>query len=143
MESALSETRSKYFQSKENGSPLSSPIIQFISSSIPNSHGNLDDPSVLRSDVGNNGDKYADSPSRVVRSLFREDPVVAKRNDLSESRRILDGQPGSVGDLTIENEFLVNEFLHQQNPFSDSLGMSEAEDQNSIQVCTFFLSCDL
>lgn len=134
MESALSETRSKYFQSKESGSPLSSPVIQHISSPIPNSDG----PPVSRSDVRSNENKNAERPARVVRSLFRDDSVVAKRNDLSESRRrIPDGQLGSVGDLTTENEFLVNEFLHQQHPFSDSLDMTE-EDQNSIKVCTYF-----
>lgn len=135
MEKALSETRFKYFQSKENGSPLSSPVTQFISSPISNSDG----PSVSRSDVGSNEDKYVKRPAHVVRSLFREDQMMAKPNELSESSRsIPEGQLRSVGDLTTENELLVNEFLHQQHPFSDSLDMIE-EDRNSIQVRTFFL----
>lgn len=135
MESALSETRSKYFESKENGSALSSPVTQFISSSLPNS----DVPSVSRSDIRSSEDKHGERPSRVVRSLFREDSLVAKPNDLSESRRsIPDGQLGPVGDLATENEFLVNEFLHQQHhhPFSDSSDMTK-EDPNSIKVCKF------
>ncbi|KAJ6348438.1 hypothetical protein OIU76_004827 [Salix suchowensis] len=35
MEIALSETRSRYFQAKENGSPVGSPIIHFLSPSMP------------------------------------------------------------------------------------------------------------
>ncbi|XP_011657543.1 uncharacterized protein LOC101216796 isoform X2 [Cucumis sativus] len=128
MESALSETRSKYFESVENGSPLSLPVTQFISSSISNSDG----PSISRSDVRSNKDRHIERPARVVRSLFREEQMVAKPNDLSESRSIPGGKFGSV-DLATENELLVNEFLHQQHPVPDSLGMIE-EDQNSIQV---------
>ena len=134
MESALSETRSKYFESVENGSPLSLPVTQFISSSISNSDG----PSISRSDVRSNKDRHIERPARVVRSLFREEQMVAKPNDLSESRSIPGGKFGSV-DLATENELLVNEFLHQQHPVPDSLGMIE-EDQNSIQVWTFYFS---
>ncbi|KAG2705366.1 hypothetical protein I3760_05G050100 [Carya illinoinensis] len=134
MESALSETRSKYFQAKENGSPIESPITQFISPSPPSSSGG---PSyVASSDKVSVVGGSVEQPSRVVRTLFKEDDASSTGGFGFSSHRIsLDRQLGSSDENLIpENELIVNEFLHEQRPtFNDSLSATD-EDQKNIKV---------
>ncbi|KAG6711367.1 hypothetical protein I3842_05G049500 [Carya illinoinensis] len=134
MESALSETRSKYFQAKENGSPIESPITQFISPSPPSSSGS---PSyVASSDKVSVVGGSVEQPSHVVRTLFKEDHASSTRGfDFSSHRSSLDRQLGSSDENLIpENELIVNEFLHEQRPtFNDSLSATD-EDQKNIKV---------
>lgn len=131
MECALSETRSKYFQAKENGSPL----VHFISPSIPSSTAN---PSIVSSDERSKSVENIERPSRVVRSLFKEDdtpPSIGLGS--STSRTNLDNELGSsVEKLVSENELIVNEFLHEQrHAFADIFKLTK-EDQNSVKVST-------
>ena len=133
MESALSETRSKYFQAKENGSPVGSPITHFISPSPPSSSAG---PSSASSDKRSDLIEGIERPSRVVRSLFREDDTSpVKGFDVSAHRSSLDGQLGSLGKkLITENEMIVNEFLHEQRRSSSDISSVTDEDQKSMKV---------
>ena len=125
MEIALSETRSKYFQAKENGSPVGSPIMHLPSPSMP-----LYAPSVANTANRNNVSDGIERPSHVDRSLFREDTSSAKEFGSS------DGPSGSaVGKLLKENEMIVNEFLHEKrHGFVDRFNISD-KDESSIKVC--------
>ncbi|KAH8514690.1 hypothetical protein H0E87_007494 [Populus deltoides] len=130
MEIALSETRSRYFQAKENGSPVGSPIIHFLSPSMPPSS-----PSATGSANRNNVSDGIERPSRVVRSLFREGTSSAKEPAPSAtSSSHLDGQSGSaVGKSITENELIINEFLHEQrHGFMDRFNLAD-KDENSLK----------
>ncbi|XP_062077331.1 uncharacterized protein LOC133782139 isoform X2 [Humulus lupulus] len=131
MECALSETRSNYFIAKENGNHSGPQITPFISPSPPTSTAGL---SVASTDKRSHVGEDSAQPSRVVRSLFREDSSPEKSSS-SAPRTILDGQLGSsVEKLVMENEFIVNEFLHkQQDAFSDIFNLND-EDQNGIKA---------
>lgn len=137
MESALSETRSKYFQAKENGSPIESPIAHFISPSPSSSSG---DPTyVASSDKVSVVGESVERPSRVVRTLFKEDDASSTRGfGFSSHRSSLDRQLGSSDEnLISENELIVNEFLHEQrHAFNDSLSATD-EDQKNIKVIIY------
>ncbi|KAH8510054.1 hypothetical protein H0E87_007832 [Populus deltoides] len=124
MEIALSETRSKYFQAKENGSPVGSPIMHLPSPSMP-----LYAPSVANTANRNNVSDGIERPSHVDRSLFREDTSSAKEFGSS------DGPSGSaVGKLLTENEMIVNEFLHEKrHGFVDRFNISD-KDESSIKA---------
>ncbi|KAM6554283.1 hypothetical protein CsatB_015045 [Cannabis sativa] len=131
MECALSETRSSYFLAKENGNSSGPLITPFISPSLPNS---TPGSSVASTDMKSHMGEDSTKPSRVVRSLFREDNNPEGSNS-SAPRTISDGQLGSsVEKLVMENEFIVNEFLHkQQDAFSDIFNLSN-EDQNGMKA---------
>lgn len=130
MESAISDTRSKYFQAKENGSPVGSPIMQMLSSSPPSSSAS---PPVAATDKKtNNMLKSSMRPSNVARALFREDDSASLPKEVcsptqSTHRRHLDG-------LFTENELIVNEVVHEQHlSFEDSFSFSD-EDGTSIKA---------
>jgi hypothetical protein len=75
-------------------------------------------------------------PSRVVRSLFREDTSSAKEPASSAtSSSHFDGQSGSaVGKSITENELIINEFLHEQrHGFMDRFNLAD-KDENSLKV---------
>lgn len=133
MEFALSETRSKYFQAKENGSPVGSPITRFITPSPPSSSAG---PSFPSSDNRSNLIEGVEKPSCVVRSLFKEDDISpVKGFDVSKHSSSLDGQLGSPGKKVItENELIVNEFLHKQRYASSDSPNVTNEDQDGIKV---------
>ncbi|KAJ7002065.1 hypothetical protein NC653_012210 [Populus alba x Populus x berolinensis] len=131
MEIALSETRSKYFQAKENGSPVGSPIMHLPSPSMP-----LYAPSVANTANRNNVSDGIQRPSHVVRYLFREDTSSAKEFGSSASSSCcLDGPSGSaVGKSLTENELIVNEFLHEKrHGFVDRFNISD-KDESSIKA---------
>ncbi|KAJ0257652.1 T-complex protein 11 [Hirschfeldia incana] len=98
MESALSETRSKYFEAKENGSPMAHQLACFFSPSTASS-------SPLQStSSSSSASKDVGGTKRVVRSLFKDDTTPSSG-------------PSRVGNETVEevskqNELLVNELLH-------------------------------
>ncbi|EXB87373.1 hypothetical protein L484_016720 [Morus notabilis] len=131
MNSALSETRSKYFLAKEIGSPSRSQITHFISPSPPSSSGG---PSFTTSDKKRNMVESKERPSRVVRSLFREDDTPEGPHS-SAPIAILDEQLGSsIEKLATENELIVNEFLHKQHEgFTDIFNLND-EDQNGVKA---------
>lgn len=130
MEIALSETRSRYFQAKENGSPVGSPIIHFLSPSMPPSS------SVTGSANRNNVSGGIERSSHVVRSLFREDTSSAEEPASSAtSSSHFDGQSGSaVGKSITENELIINEILHEQRDgFKGRFDLAD-KDENSLKV---------
>ncbi|XVF45236.1 hypothetical protein PTKIN_Ptkin02bG0188900 [Pterospermum kingtungense] len=127
---ALSETRTKFFQTKESGSPIGSPITPSLS---PNTHGS---PSSLAAIMDNKSDP-TQMPNLVVRSLFKEDGTSPFKNSGSSmpSSSQSDAQLGSSIEkqLVTENELIVNEFLHEQHGFVDSFSVIN-EDQNSLKT---------
>ena len=135
MECALSETRSKYFQAKESGSPMGSPITSFLS---PNTHVS---PSSSTARIDNISG-LTQRPNRVVRSLFKEDGTSPSKNSgfSVPSSSCLDAHLGSSIEkqLVTENELIVNEFLHEQSGFVDTFSVTD-EDQNNIKVCAVFI----
>nr|XP_029122495.1 uncharacterized protein LOC105051720 isoform X2 [Elaeis guineensis] len=104
MECALSDTRSKFFEAKENGSPLATPVAHIASPSTSNCSGQ---PLVSTSEeqhIMNNG-----RSSSVVRSLFGS--ASSSSPKASKKTESVDEQSSSKLDTT-ENELLVNEILH-------------------------------
>ena len=129
MECALSDTRSKYFESKENGSPGVPPVAH-ISSSTPSSP---DEPLALVSEQRSLVEGSASS-NGVVRSLFKDVSSQPKVGPVTSENR--DGQLGTSTreKLITENELLVNEIVHgSHHSFAEHLGI-ESEDENSIKV---------
>ncbi|XVE49095.1 hypothetical protein DITRI_Ditri01bG0054500 [Diplodiscus trichospermus] len=130
MECALSETRTKIFQAKESGSPMGSPITPFLS---PNTHGSPNSPAAGTDDRSD----LAQMPNRVVRSLFKEDGTFPSKNSGSSvpSSSHSDVQLGSSIEkpLVTENEFIINEFLHEPRGIVDSFSVID-EDQNNLKA---------
>uniref|UniRef100_A0A2P2LSL0 Uncharacterized protein MANES_07G019200 n=2 Tax=Rhizophora mucronata TaxID=61149 RepID=A0A2P2LSL0_RHIMU len=134
MECALSEMRSNYFQAKENGRPVGSPITHFLSTSTSISPAGTSSAATFGD--RNNMIEGAERPSHVVRSLFREDGTSLPKGSGSSDRGIshLAGQLGSSVEKSItENERIVNEFFHEQRGFADRLGVT-SEDQYDIKA---------
>lgn len=111
MESAISNTRTKYFEAKENGSSSVSPV------HIPSP--NLPIPSAGSSLAATDGEKKTSEvnqgPRTVVRSLFQDGS--------SNSSGILGSELLNGGDkLVMEKELILNEVLHEQQlTFVDNL----------------------
>ncbi|KAJ8572612.1 hypothetical protein K7X08_009123 [Anisodus acutangulus] len=126
MDNAISDTRNKYFETKENGSPVGSPIMHSIS---PSPTALASASSSLRgSNKGENLLEVSDQkPNRVVRSLFRDEPhpkVGSSANNIMHSPRISEG-------LETENELIVNESLHGQHlEFAESTEVADKYDSS-------------
>ncbi|XP_019171697.1 PREDICTED: uncharacterized protein LOC109167189 [Ipomoea nil] len=108
MENALSDTRDKYFQSRENGCPASQSPSSSVGQTVENNH-------FIEDSV---------RPSRVVRSLFRDgsDP-----KESSVSAPSTNNPQYAAEGLDLENELIVNECVHGQNlDFADSRDELEA-----------------
>ncbi|KAJ8767725.1 hypothetical protein K2173_020665 [Erythroxylum novogranatense] len=126
MECALSETRSKYFQAKESGSPVGSPIAHLLLTSTSNTSTS---PTVVASSGDRSGSfEGVERSSRVARSLFREDDTSSSSSSRSNSTLL----SGSLQKSITENEYIVNEFVHECNGFVDR-SVNE-EDQNSFKI---------
>lgn len=128
MESALSETRSRYFGVKKDGSPVRSAMTP----SMPASPNPLS--TAASSNERNISDEGNHRESRVVRSLFKETNTSPGESSFSAARTSSDSQLGTSSDkLLAENEVLVNEFLHEQHhSVTDGFGVSD-HIQNSIE----------
>lgn len=139
MEFALSESRSKYFEAKENGSPIESPITSFLSTSPPSSSSAP--ASVTSLDKRGNQIKGIEKPSHVVRSLFREEnPSATKRINSSASGTIsFSGQLGSSVERqpVTENEVIINEYVHNQRYAALDIFSFNDENPNIIKVSAF------
>lgn len=138
MEFALSETRSKYFEAKENGSPVGSPITNFLTPS-PSSSPAVP-PSVASVDSRSDLTEGVERPSTVVRSLFKENTSSPKGIGFSApGNSHKDGQlVSSVEKQPVtENELIVNEFVHNHRVFVDSSSITD-DNQNSIKVSAVF-----
>ncbi|CAN1804914.1 T-complex protein 11-like protein 1 [Linum perenne] len=121
MQSALDMMRTKYFEAKENGSPVGSRIMNVTSPVMPSFVGSAS-PSTSSSAV------RVEIPSRLVRSLFKDEvtgpskqasssaaglPKSASSAATSTSRSA-DQLGGSAKMLITENEVMLNELLHEK-----------------------------
>jgi hypothetical protein len=115
MDSALSDTRSKFFEAKENGGPLAAPVANVSTPLSINSSGKA------ALEVNENSRTDALGSSSVVRSLF------GSSSSSSTS---------PVKQLT-ENEQMVNEMLHEDDTAfavrSDSANTAEKEFQKKVR----------
>ncbi|CAJ1963694.1 unnamed protein product [Sphenostylis stenocarpa] len=129
MESALSETRSRYFGLKDDGSPVRSPMIPSVPVS-PTPHC-----TAASSSERNISDEGSDHRTRrVVRSLFKETNTSPGGSSFSALRTSSNSQLGTSSEkLLAENEVLVNEFLHEHHySVTDVFDVSD-HIQNSIE----------
>lgn len=109
MRNALSDTRIKYFEAKENGSPVGSPV-----------------PHIPLYNADSDKRNKSEEPSRVVRSLFQDEASKPLQKDA--------GPSGAGQMVSMENELIVNEFVHgQQYSSGNSLNASD-EDQTMVKV---------
>ncbi|CAK9151134.1 unnamed protein product [Ilex paraguariensis] len=132
MEYALSDTRTKYFEARENGSPVASPIRHVLSASLPSSPASP--TAVAGSDKSSTGIEGSErTTSRVVRSLFRDEASFPLKEAASSSTS--SSQYQYFGEkLEMENELIVNEFVHGRGPMLFD-GFNDAEeDQNNIKA---------
>ncbi|XP_039015011.1 uncharacterized protein LOC120145187 isoform X3 [Hibiscus syriacus] len=131
MECAISETRTKFFQEKESGSPIESPSTPSLS---PSTDGF---PSSSTSGTDERSDPTR-MPNLVVRSLFKEDEVSTSQSKSSCSSVPSSCHSGALlgssieKQLVTENELIVNEFLHEKRGFVDSFSVIDKE-QNGIK----------
>ncbi|KAK8626837.1 hypothetical protein V6N13_134467 [Hibiscus sabdariffa] len=130
MECALSETRANFFQAKESGSPIGSPLMSFTSA---NTHGT---PS-SSTDRTDNRSGQTETQNRVVRTLFKENGTSSSKNCGSSvpCSSQSDAQLGSSTEkhTVTKNELIVNEFLHGQCGFVDNFSAID-EDKNNIKA---------
>ncbi|KAI3918395.1 hypothetical protein MKX01_041715 [Papaver californicum] len=136
MESALSDTRSRFFEAKENGIPMDTPVAHILSPSLPGSsaavplHSGSDEVEVSQGSLG-----ASPKPSRVG-SLFKDTSSSPSAEDvLSTTKKSRDSLLESSSDekLARENEMLVNEIVHEnRHAFADSIDISNG-DHNGFQ----------
>ncbi|RLM73182.1 uncharacterized protein C2845_PM15G08960 [Panicum miliaceum] len=116
MDSALSDTRSKFFEAKENGGPLAAPVANVCTPLSINSSGKAP------LEVNENSRTNALGSSSVVRSLFG----ASSSSSISPPVK----QP-------TENEQMVNEMLHEDDSAfaarSDSANTAEKEFQKKVR----------
>jgi hypothetical protein len=117
MNSALSDMRSKFFEAKENGSPVATPVANVSTPLTINPSGQLPP-----ADVNVNSKTDAERSRPVVRSLF----------GASSS-----GSTSPAVSLPTENEQMVNEMLHENGgPFavnSDDTSTIEKDFQARVR----------
>ncbi|CAL5016887.1 unnamed protein product [Urochloa decumbens] len=117
MESALSDTRSKFFEAKENGSPIAAPVANVSTPLSINSSGK-----VPLSEVNESSRTNALGSSSVVRSLFGASSSSSSTSPVK---------------LPTENEQMVNEMLHADDSAlvgrSDSANTAEEEFQKKVR----------
>ncbi|XP_019425520.1 PREDICTED: uncharacterized protein LOC109334287 isoform X1 [Lupinus angustifolius] len=139
MESALSETRARYFRVGDNNeSPVGSPMTQSMLLKTPLMAQSVSPtptplPTVASSGERNILDESNHKTKRVVRSLFKETTTSPGGSSFSVSRTSSENQLASYsGKMVTENEVLVNEFLHEHHR-SLSDGFDVDQIQNSIE----------
>ncbi|KAG8364073.1 hypothetical protein BUALT_Bualt19G0088100 [Buddleja alternifolia] len=125
MENALADTRMKFFNARENGSPIT-PFTTLMLSPSPASSSSFDSL-----DKASNLTVGSAKQNSVVRSLFR-DEVNPKGVSFSVSN---DGiSQFSGGSLDMENVRIVNEYVHGERlAFADSTS-STGEIHNNIMA---------
>ncbi|KAE9591899.1 putative T-complex 11 protein [Lupinus albus] len=139
MESALSETRARYFRVGDNNeSPVRSPMTQSMLLTTPLMAQSVSPtptplPTVAISGERNILDESNLKTKRVVRSLFKETTNSPGGSSFSVSRTSSENQLASYsGKMVTENEVIVNEFLHEHHR-SLSDGFDVDQIQNSIE----------
>ncbi|KAM7470352.1 hypothetical protein LguiA_008535 [Lonicera macranthoides] len=113
MENALSDTRRKYFQARESGSPVGSPVMHILPPSSPTF------PARPSSASGSDNTESSERPKVVARSLFGDDASFPPTSVPSSSSE----------NLGMENELIVNEVVHEEdNTFADSFITDDDQD---------------
>ncbi|XP_021760414.1 uncharacterized protein LOC110725234 [Chenopodium quinoa] len=128
MENAISDVRSKFFASRESGSPFASPVAHISSPGYSSSSDSS--PSSVSGEASSMAGGSA-RPSAVVRSLFKEDDITAGQALISSvpEERGADVQLSSDIEPVTENELLVNEIVHEhRHGFADKLYMDDQDD---------------
>ncbi|KAI7727118.1 hypothetical protein M8C21_018068 [Ambrosia artemisiifolia] len=121
MNNALSDTRRKYFKAVENGNSMASPVAHI--------------PPSANSDKKNTSEE----PSHVVRSLFKDDDSKPHQkvagSSAASSSRSPEGHLNHSDEIVgMENELIVNEFVHGQHyPSANTLNGTN-EDQTLVKV---------
>jgi len=135
MENALSDVRTKYFASKESGSPIASPVAH-IASPV-DSVSSQTSPSSVSGEAGSKVG-VSDKRSNVARSLFKHDPKTTGQV-LIPTIPAACGTDVKLSDEMLpntENAILVNEIVHEhRHAFADSLGIGDERDDDNIKVC--------
>ncbi|GJS23453.1 T-complex protein 11 [Tanacetum coccineum] len=120
MRNALSDTRTNYYQAVENGSPIGSPVAH-----IPPSPSSLTTLYAADSEKRNRSEE----PSRVVRALFKDNDSKPTEKDVGFSAagsKSPESQLNNSGEmLGMENELIVNEFVHGQYASANSLNATD------------------
>lgn len=129
MESSLSDVRTKFFEAKENGSPLANPVAHISSPSVS-------DPSAIQLDsVPNN--------QNVVRSLFGVSSSAQPKIGSEDPHTNVQSSSVRGMQLPTENELLVNEIMHWNlRQLSSDFDMVKAEEL-SIKVfkVLYYICC--
>ncbi|KAL1557773.1 hypothetical protein AAHA92_08316 [Salvia divinorum] len=111
MEAAISDTRTKYFEARENQSPITPPTPIMLSPGPASSSS---------SDRAGNLVVAPRKESSVVRSLFKDDVDAMEAGSSLLKHRT---SPISRGSLDMENARIVNEYVHGAHlAFTDSFG---------------------
>ncbi|PIA40931.1 hypothetical protein AQUCO_02300007v1 [Aquilegia coerulea] len=133
MECALSDARSKYYEAKESGSPIVSPVAHILSPDHPSSSASP--LSVSTSAERTTSIQGGETPSRIVRSLFKNDALPQPEGlDSSSPSSGANHLGPSNENLITDNELLVNEIIHERHyVVADSLDVSN-EGSNAIKA---------
>lgn len=133
MERALSDIQSGYFEAKKNGSLMVLPFVHISSPGLPSS--SISPVSVRTSAETSFSVQGGERQNRVVRSLFKNDASSQPEgfNILgANSSEVLMSSSGA--NLFVDNEFFVNEIIHEHpGSFMDSLDVSD-EGRNVIKA---------
>ncbi|KAL8242403.1 hypothetical protein R6Q59_012705 [Mikania micrantha] len=128
MRNALSDTQTKYFKAVENGNPMGSPAAH-----IPPSSSLL-----VTSTADSEKKTKSEESSHVVCALFKDDDsksmqkvvgASAARSISPESQLHRSGET-----VSIENELIVNEFVHGQHYSSANTLNGTDEDQTIVKI---------
>ncbi|CAL4887331.1 unnamed protein product [Urochloa decumbens] len=131
MESALSETRSKFFQSKEDRSFVASTVANIASPSVACSSGQS-----TVSEIRGNSNIDTEKTSRVVKSLFGSS---SSPSDSSKGGKLMSSTLSSAvpEKMPTENEQIVNEILHDIHgsfaDISDGTGTVEVDFKAKVK----------
>ncbi|KAL6491806.1 hypothetical protein OROGR_034059 [Orobanche gracilis] len=126
MEDALSDTRTKFFKARENGSPIT-PLTPLMLTSTAASSSSL-----VSSEKANNSTVASQKQSLVVRSLFK-DEVVPK--EVSSSMSSAGTSQSSSGSLDMDNLRIVNEYVHGEHlALADSHTKAADEYQEDVMA---------
>ncbi|CAA0841123.1 T-complex protein 11 [Striga hermonthica] len=114
MEDALSDTRTKFFEARENGdpiTPLSPLMLSPISPSFSSTGGS--------GKANNSSVASSQKQSSVVRSLFRDE---------------VDTSQISKASLEMENLRIVNEYVHGEQPAWSDSSVATGENQGDVMA---------
>ncbi|XP_042482980.1 uncharacterized protein LOC122063328 isoform X2 [Macadamia integrifolia] len=125
LESALSETRSRFFEAKDNGSLVASQNARVSSLNLRSASASTGSAGHSSVSISHGSIKLVEGGgSHVVGSLFKNDVSPPTKDDNSRSMDGLSVPPGENSKL--ENEILVNEIVHEhRHAFAESLNVND------------------